>query len=287
MVTPLPSAWRADLTTLAAQINAEHEAAERAIGAALDHAREAGELLLKAKEHLAHGEWGAWLDVNFRGSDRTARLYMRIARHWPELEEKRQGLAVLGIEEACKLLAEPRSAAPALPEPWVAHNTGNVEWYTPEPVLKAARTVLGAIDVDPASHEAAQERVRAARYYTAETDGLAHEWHGRIWLNPPYAYPLIERFVEKLLAEWRAGRTTAAIVLTNNGTETRWAQALLAASALVCLPSGRLRYWTPQGDAAAALQGQMLCYLGREPERFRASFNEWGAVLRPIQVGEQ
>jgi hypothetical protein len=28
--------------------------------------------------------------------------------------------------------------------------------------------------------------VRADTFFAKDDDGLAHEWHGRIWLNPPY-----------------------------------------------------------------------------------------------------
>jgi DNA N-6-adenine-methyltransferase (Dam) len=67
--------------------------------------------------------------------------------------------------------------------------TGNNEWFTPPQYIEAARRMLGEIDLDPASHSIAQQAVKAARFYTLQDDGLAREWHGRIWLNPPYAQP--------------------------------------------------------------------------------------------------
>ena len=76
-----------------------------------------------------------------------------------------------------------------------------------------ARSVLGEIDLDPATHEKAQEIVKATQYFTKEDDGLKHDWHGRVWLNPPYAQPLIAQFVSKMCAERQAGRVTAAIML--------------------------------------------------------------------------
>src|SRR6185503_16868537 len=66
------------------------------------------------------------------------------------------------------------------------------EYYTPLEVLEDARRVLGVIDLDPASCEAAQKRVQAKTFYTKENDG-AHPlipWFGKTWLNPPFSQPL-------------------------------------------------------------------------------------------------
>ena len=69
-----------DLDTLAAQINAEHQACATALRTTLAHAVRAGELLAEAKAVVGHGGWLPWLETNFTGSERTARNYMRVAR---------------------------------------------------------------------------------------------------------------------------------------------------------------------------------------------------------------
>ena len=80
--------------------------------------------------------------------------------------------------------------------------------------------------------------------YAEADDGLAHDWAGRVWLNPPFKSPLVRQFIEKLLD---SPSITAAVVVTNNATETRWGQKLLQAATRVCLPSKRIRFLRPDG----------------------------------------
>lgn len=80
------------------------------------------------------------------------------------------------------------------------HSCDSPEWYTPSPFVEAAREVMGGIDLDPASHEEANLTVKAARFFTAEDDGLKQPWSGRIFLNPPGG--LVAEFWKKLSAQW-------------------------------------------------------------------------------------
>jgi hypothetical protein len=104
----------------------------------------------------------------------------------------------------------------------VQKSTGNPEWYTPADKLAPARLVLGDFDLDPASCEEAQQTVKARQYFTLETDGLAQNWSGRVWLNPPYTDGVIGKFVTKLVSHVRSGEVSAAILLVDNKTDTRW-----------------------------------------------------------------
>lgn len=159
-----------------------------------------------------------------------------------------------------------------------ARFTGENEWYTPAPYVEAARACLGSIDLDPASAPAAQETIRAARFFTRDDDGLKHEWHGRIWLNPPYAQPDITRFIDKLLMEVNAGRTTEAILLTHNYTDTGWFHAAAGQCAALCFTRGRIRFVGASGEIAAPTQGQAFFYFGPGIERFRSSFASFGFI---------
>ena len=164
--------------------------------------------------------------------------------------------------------------------PHVSYNAGNSEWYTPSDYIELAREVMGSIDLDPASTDIAQETVKAGTYYTQQTDGLTHEWSGNVWLNPPYASELITRFTEKFLSEFE--RITSAIVLVNNATETEWFSKLAGIADAVCFPRGRVKFYAPNGEIGAPLQGQALLYFGGKPEYFIEKFRVkgWCALLQ-------
>jgi phage N-6-adenine-methyltransferase len=163
-------------------------------------------------------------------------------------------------------------------KPHVANNSGDNEWYTPDEYLDAARQVVGDFDLDPASNSVANEKVRAAAYYTADDSGLEKDWAGVVWMNPPYESGLIGQFVEKLCDSFAAGDVTAAVVLVNNATETRWFQSLAEQASAVCFPKGRVKFWHPR-KVAVPLQGQAVLYLGSDKEAFVAEFSSFGFCM--------
>jgi ParB family chromosome partitioning protein len=145
--------------------------------------------------------------------------------------------------------------------------TGREGWYTPGWCVKAAVEAMGAIDLDPASSEIAQQTVGAARFFTEDDDGLEHPWHGRVFLNPPYAAQKIVLFTEKLVAEHRSGRVTEAILLVNSSSETKWWQTAIGTCSALCFPSRRIPFVDPQNPdrKAAPTQGSTFFYFGSAP----------------------
>jgi phage N-6-adenine-methyltransferase len=170
-------------------------------------------------------------------------------------------------------------AREAVKKAHVANNSGNNEWYTPAVFIEAARSVMGGFDLDPASSEIANRTVKADRIFTAEDDGLAQEWPvGRIWMNPPYAQPLMGQFADKFAAEVRRG--SEGIVLVNNATETAWFQTIAAECSAICFPKSRIRFLDPDGaPSGSPLQGQAIFYCGPNSERFEEIFSALGGVF--------
>lgn len=164
----------------------------------------------------------------------------------------------------------------------VANNSGEYEWYTPAPLIEAARAAMGGIDCDPATSEIANRKVKARTIYTLANSGLdfANTWKGNVWLNPPYAQPLIEEFCARLLDQMRRGYTAQACVLVNNATETAWFQSLLSKRAAICLLRSRVKFENPDGEPVGSpLQGQAVLYLGEGMTNFFAAFAPFGALL--------
>lgn len=113
----------AALVDLAGRINTAHAAAVASAGAALAHAAEAGRLLLAVKRATPHGTFGAWVRAHCPDvAPRTARLYMRVARRWSELEAAQQNGNALPLREAARLLAEPHRSPDTEPDAWGVHD---------------------------------------------------------------------------------------------------------------------------------------------------------------------
>lgn len=159
-----------------------------------------------------------------------------------------------------------------------AQGTGDNQWFTPEQYIAAARAVMGEIDLDPATHPIAQQTVQAVQFYTAADDGLIKDWHGRVWLNPPYAQPLIGQFVDKLLEELSSGRVEQAVMLTHNYTDTSWFHRAEELAASLCFTRGRIKFYDQDGEECSPTQGQTFFYYGDEADTFRRVFNSFGFI---------
>jgi hypothetical protein len=159
--------------------------------------------------------------------------------------------------------------------------SGDPEWYTPAYVVEPVRQVLGTIDVDPASSDIAQRTVQATRFYTAQDNALLQAWHGRVFLNPPFLQPLVAHFVTRLVAEYRAGHVSEAILLTHNFTETAWFQRAEAAATRMCFTTKRIKFVDPHGNRMRPTQGNVFFYFGPNVETFTRIFRTFGRIHTP------
>lgn len=108
------------------------------------------------------------------------------------------------------------------------HLSSTWEHYTPIEVVEAARQTLGAFDLDPASCEDANKRVKASRFLTVSDDGLQDgvPWRGRVFLNPPGgAFVLKEQDqlrVQQSLPKAKAKARIEQLKADNRALTERW-----------------------------------------------------------------
>jgi hypothetical protein len=177
---------------------------------------------------------------------------------------------------------------------------GNNEWYTPYKYIRAAREVMGGIDLDPASCAAANQTVKAERYYTEQENGLSKPWYGRVWLNPPYGTTgihdfkrgvhtgdsNIKLFTRKLVHSYAAGDVSQAILLCRADPTAMWFQILYGY--LICFHRGNF-YFHGQGNRKLKHQfGTCFVYLGKNEQKFIETFSRFGRVSRAIdEIGNK
>jgi len=89
------------------------------------------------------------------------------------------------------------------------------EWATPRNLFDAYDAEFGfTTDVF-----AVPENAKCERYFTPEMDGLAQEWTGVCWMNPPYGRG-IGAWIRKA---WESAQTGATVVcLIPARTDTAW-----------------------------------------------------------------
>lgn len=158
---------------------------------------------------------------------------------------------------------------------------GSGEGYTPTRYIEMARTVLGSIDLDPASCRLANQTVRAIKYYDKQVDALKQPWHGNIWLNPPYTRGVVSKFVTKFTIEAEAGRVKSGIILANVQTNARWWHQLLTFCDCACISYRPLKFLSGENGAKFSLvQTQTFFYYGLNVDLFKETFSTVGTIIR-------
>ena len=243
---------------------AEHYGAAFRFGRqAVEEAWHCGDALIAAKAETKHGDWLPALKAVGITPDTAERLRL-LRRKYSEIPQ----LAVFD------------SVTDALKAPFTFElNTGDYEWNTPPAIIEAARQCMGGIDLDPASNATAQELVKADHYFTAEDDGLAQTWNGRVWMNPPYRSELIKRFIEKLIA---SPGVQQAVVITGPYHDTKYGQVLSGASNCLCQVAGRIKFLKGASERESPPFASVIHGVRVDAGRFHAAFSGMGSVWEKL-----
>ena len=131
------------------------------------------------------------------------------------------------------------------------------------------------IDLDPCSNSSDRDtaNVPAADYWTKDDDGLAQEWHGRVYMNPPYGDE-IAAWVERMVRAYENSEIAEAIALLPARTDTAWYQTL--ADYRMCFIRGRLKFSNSENSAPFP---SVVVYLGTDVANFYDFFGKLGFIM--------
>ena len=163
----------------------------------------------------------------------------------------------------------------------INQTSGVVEYYTPAPIIEAARRTMGSIGFDPASCHAANMTVKAARYFTIADNGLVRDWIAdTLWMNHPFSRQHNAAWIRKLIHEHMSGRTQQACCITFASTSEAWFRPLFDFPQ--CYLSPRTNYIGTNGRAVRGVsKGSVVTYLGPNVDSFAREFQELGKVMVP------
>ena len=77
----------------------------------------------------------------------------------------------------------------------------------------------------------------------------------------------------------KAGEVTAAILLTNNNTDTKWWHRSAKTATAICFTSGRINFYKADGTETQPTNGQTFFYFGDEVEAFLKAFGQFGLIM--------
>jgi hypothetical protein len=157
----------------------------------------------------------------------------------------------------------------------LANNGRHELWLTPPAIIR----MLGEFDLDPCACPEPRPWPTAKQHIALPDDGLAANWSGRVWLNPPYG---------NKIAPWmeRMSQHGSGIALIFARTETDfWHRWIWPYAKAVLFIRGRLNFHLPDGTESACNAGgpsALIAYTYDDAVTLQES-GIAGTVVRPAQ----
>jgi len=123
------------------------------------------------------------------------------------------------------------------------------EWYSPAFIFN---TLNVRFDLD-VCHPARPTNVPCDKYFTKEDDALSQDWHGFVWMNPPYSNP--RPFIEKWLDH---GDGLALLPMA----KSKWFNELMESEAKFVLMPSNMKFEDEEGKNISLMMGTMLWAIG-------------------------
>jgi hypothetical protein len=171
---------------------------------------------------------------------------------------------------------------PTKPTLYIKPEPKTVEWYTPTHLVEKVVAVLGQIDLDPCSNR--QKSIPAKLHYRKGDNGLKKQWHGSVFMNPPWGAAL-QVWATKFLTEWNAGHITEAITLTPaQPINRKWFSRFFIGQAAVFI-TGSVHFWNSKTDDnnPGWPFPIVVQYLGKDEKKFIEEFKDLGIIVQRVK----
>ena len=162
-------------------------------------------------------------------------------------------------------------------EPFVSQETD--EWSSPRELVEPLADAADGFDLDPCS--GAESSPFANSVYTESDDGLAQDWFGTVWVNPPYS--AMGEWTSKALAQFRRDEVDRIFYLCKGDSSTDWWQRAAAAASVVATIGHRLKFG--DGENSAPFASHIFVF-GETDDAVINALAGHGRVLRPLPRGE-
>lgn len=130
------------------------------------------------------------------------------------------------------------------------------DWYTPKWIIDT----LGPFDCDPCAPPIEVRPYQIAPIaYTKDDNGLAHEWQGAVWMNPPYSRVLLRQFCEKM-----AAYGNGIALLVNRQDNLLWQEVIFPSAKSMIFMRHRVKFIRPDGTTGSPFFGSCLVAWGDE-----------------------
>jgi phage N-6-adenine-methyltransferase len=132
-----------------------------------------------------------------------------------------------------------------------------IQWATPQPFFDALNEEFGPFDLDPCALE---WNAKCERYFTPADNGLMLPWGGRVYMNPPYAWNVIQLWARKAALEIGRKEVELIVGLLPARTETSYFHDFIwqKPGVEVRFVRGRVKFLKPDGERGSPRHGSMI-----------------------------
>ena len=159
--------------------------------------------------------------------------------------------------------------------------TGNRKdtWNTPKEFVDDLIKFFNIIDLDPCSNDINNPNIPALNHFTKESNGLSHDWHGKVFMNHPYSESKL--WVHYAVWQYERGNADEIVMLIKLDVSTKWWKSVAKYPWIAI--NKRMKFGNQKG--AAPFQSAIV-YLGNNLDKFKKVFSKYGYLYKMEETND-